>query len=41
VLEELVKGNVVNVVKVPEAVAEPARVALQRMLDITAAPVRD
>lgn len=34
VLEELVKGNVMNVVKVPEAVAIPARAALAQMLRV-------
>lgn len=34
VLEELVRGNVMNVVKVPEAVAIPARAALAQMLRV-------
>jgi quinolinate synthetase A len=33
-LENLVAGHVVNRIRVPDAVAEPARLALQRMLDI-------
>ena len=32
VLEELLEGNVVNQITVPGDVAEPARVALERML---------
>jgi quinolinate synthase len=35
VLENLVEGRIVNQVKVPDDIAEGARVALQRMLDIT------
>jgi quinolinate synthase len=35
VLEELVAGRVVNRISVDGEVAESARVALQRMLDIT------
>ena len=35
VLESLVEGRVINQITVPEATAEWARVALQRMLDIT------
>lgn len=35
VLENLVKGNVVNQITVPPAVQKGARTALQRMLDIT------
>lgn len=35
VLENLVEGNVVNQIKVPEKVANSARVALQRMLEIS------
>ena len=38
VLENLVDGNVVNQIEVDDATAEWARVALQRMLDITASP---
>ncbi len=38
VLENLVEGNVVNRITVDAATAEWARVALQRMLDITDAP---
>jgi quinolinate synthase len=34
VLERLVAGEVVNEIKVPDRIAVPARVALQRMLDI-------
>jgi len=41
VLERLVAGEVVNQVRVPDAVAEWARVALRRMLEVTAAPTRD
>lgn len=33
VLEELVAGRTVNQIQVPESVAEPARVALERMLE--------
>jgi quinolinate synthase len=40
-LENLVAGNVVNQVKVPERIAEWARVALRRMLEVAAAPVKD
>lgn len=40
-LERLVAGEVVNQVKVPDGVAEWARVALRRMLEVTAAPVKD
>ncbi len=36
VLENLVEGNVVNQIKVAKDVADSARVALQRMLDISA-----
>ena len=36
VLENLVEDNVVNRIEVPEKVAKSARVALQRMLDISA-----
>jgi quinolinate synthase len=36
VLENLVEGNVVNQISVPEKVAKSARVALQRMLEISA-----
>ena len=36
VLENLLEGNVVNQIKVPEQVANSARVALQRMLEISA-----
>ena len=35
VLENLVEGNVVNQIKVAKDVADSARVALQRMLDIS------
>jgi quinolinate synthase len=38
VLERLVEGEVVNEIRVPEKVAAPARLALQRMLDIGALP---
>ncbi|MEY2448947.1 MAG: quinolinate synthase [Acidimicrobiaceae bacterium] len=41
VLENLVEGNVVNRITVDKETAEWARVALQRMLDITEAGVRD
>lgn len=41
VLERQVAGEVVNQVRVPDAVAEWARVALRRMLEVTAAPTRD
>src|SRR3954467_11577145 len=41
VLENLVKGNVVNRITVDDDTAEWARVALQRMLDITESVVRD
>jgi quinolinate synthase len=34
VLDNLVAGQVVNQIRVPEAVAKPARLALDRMLDI-------
>jgi quinolinate synthase len=34
VLENLVEGNIVNQISVPEDVANNARIALQRMLDI-------
>jgi quinolinate synthase len=34
VLDNLVSGQVVNQIRVPEAVAKPARLALERMLDI-------
>ena len=34
VLESLVEGNVVNQVSVPEDIANNARTALQRMLDL-------
>ncbi|MBT8435622.1 MAG: quinolinate synthase NadA, partial [Gammaproteobacteria bacterium] len=34
VLENLVEGNIVNQISVPDDVADNARVALQRMLDI-------
>jgi len=40
-LENLVAGNLVNQVKVPERIAEWARVALRRMLEVAAAPVKD
>jgi quinolinate synthase len=36
VLENLVEGNVVNQIQVPEKVAKSARIALQRMLEISA-----
>lgn len=36
VLENLVEGNVVNSIEVPQKVANSARVALQRMLEISA-----
>lgn len=36
VLESLVEGNVVNQIKVPEEVAIPARIALDRMLELQA-----
>jgi len=35
VLESLVEGRIVNAIRVPEAIAAPARVALERMLAIT------
>jgi quinolinate synthase len=35
VLDELAEGRVVNVVKVPERIAEGARLSLQRMIEIT------
>jgi quinolinate synthase len=35
VLENLVEGHVVNQVSVPATVAEQARLALQRMLDVS------
>jgi quinolinate synthase len=41
VLENLVEGTVVNRITVDEATAMQARVALQRMLDITEVNVRD
>jgi quinolinate synthase len=41
VLENLVEGNVVNRITVEAATAEWARVALQRMLDITETSARD
>ena len=34
VLEELVAGNVVNQISVPDSVADPARTALERMLSV-------
>jgi quinolinate synthase len=34
VLENLVEGSVVNQISVPQDVANNARIALQRMLDI-------
>ena len=34
ILENLVKGHVVNQISVPQAVAEPARLSLERMLDV-------
>lgn len=34
VLENLVQGHVVNQIRVPEAVAEPARLSLERMLEV-------
>jgi quinolinate synthase len=34
VLENLVEGNIVNQISVPQDVANNARIALQRMLDI-------
>lgn len=34
VLENLVEGNIVNQISVPQDVANNARVALQRMFDI-------
>ena len=34
VLENLVEGNIVNQISVPRGVANNARVALQRMLEI-------
>jgi quinolinate synthase len=34
VLEELVQGRIVNRITVPEHVAAPARVALERMLQL-------
>lgn len=39
-LENLVQGNVVNQVKVPESIAHWARVALDRMIEITEAAKR-
>jgi quinolinate synthase len=41
VLENLVEGHVVNRITVHDETAEWARVALQRMLDITASSARD
>jgi quinolinate synthase len=35
VLENLVEGNIVNQVRVPAAIAEKARLALQRMLEVS------
>ncbi|MGB5397164.1 MAG: quinolinate synthase NadA, partial [Gammaproteobacteria bacterium] len=35
VLENLVEGHVVNQVSVPPAIAENARLALQRMLEVS------
>jgi quinolinate synthase len=37
VLESLVEGRVVNHVQVPEVIAEDARIALRKMLEVTAA----
>ena len=39
-LESLVEGNVVNQIKVPEEVAIPARIALDRMLELKATEVK-
>jgi quinolinate synthase len=41
VLENLAQGTVVNRITVDDETAEQAKVALQRMLDITAAAARD
>jgi quinolinate synthase len=41
VLENLVDGQIVNRITVDESTADQARVALQRMLDITEAAPRD
>jgi quinolinate synthase len=35
VLDELAAGRVVNAISVPDAIAEPARIALERMLEVT------
>ena len=39
VLESFERGEVLNLIAVPAAITAPARVALQRMLDIAPAPV--
>jgi quinolinate synthase len=34
ILENLVQGHVVNRINVPESIADPARLSLERMLDV-------